>query len=95
MRRVLAVVVGAGIALVLRQEDPHGPTRDRHEQRETRLEAVLPVPGEAQPRIPGQGGLGIACAKDRRDLLVHNTIVADEGADDADARHSLMPLLAR
>ncbi len=34
---------------------------------------------------------GIAGAKDRRDLLVHNTIVADEGADDASARRSPMP----
>jgi hypothetical protein len=60
--------VRASIAGVLGQKQPHPAACDRHERREARLEAVLPLLAEAQPLVPGGGCGGVADAKDRDDF---------------------------
>ncbi len=44
--------VGTGITVVLRQEQPHPAPGDLDERRKSRLEAVFPLLGEAQPLVP-------------------------------------------
>jgi len=61
---------------VVAEEDPHRPAGDRDEEREARGEPVFPGLLEAEPGVPGKGGLGVRCAQERRDLLIHHASLA-------------------
>lgn len=63
--------VRPGVALVLREVEPDVATGDGDEQRETRLELVLPLLREPEPLIPPHGPRGVLDAENRHDLLVH------------------------
>src|SRR5436190_11260332 len=59
------------IALVFRQIEADGTAGDRHEQRQSRLELVLPLLSEAQTLVPLDGASSVPYVEDRNDLLLH------------------------
>src|SRR5216110_3037046 len=59
------------IALVFRQIEADGAAGDRHEERQSRLELVLPLLSEVQTLIPLDGASSVLHVEDRNDLLFH------------------------
>jgi hypothetical protein len=62
--------VGTGIALVLRQEQPHPAQGDLDERGKSRFEAVIPLLGEAQPLVPSDRRRSVLDAKNGNDFFV-------------------------
>lgn len=55
--------VRPGVTSVLGEKQPHSATGDGNEGREARLEAVFPLPDEAQSFVPNDGLGSVADAK--------------------------------
>lgn len=71
--------VGAGVALVLRQEQPYPAPGDLDERRKSRFEAVFPLLRETQSLIPRDRCRSVLDVKNGNDFL-HGAIVADRAA---------------
>src|SRR4051812_50087298 len=73
--------VRSSITLVLGEVEPDSSTCDGDEQREARLELMLPLPLETEALVPGDGPPRVLDVQDGDDLLLH-------GAEGATSRGS-------
>src|SRR5262249_22540649 len=69
--------VGTGVALVLREIQPHAPTCDGHEPGQAGLELMLPLLLEAEAPVPLDGATRVLTVENRLDLLVRPASVSD------------------